>query len=132
MPFLFSRWKKYRDLPFVIARSSSFSPSLRGVPPSFVIARSAVRHDEAIFLLVYFWNSHPIATQLPEIATGHLRGPRNDRGEDVIARKDVSPSIPPSLRGRAQALPKQSLFSRTHGSTTQLLLRVQRLPRATP
>ncbi len=84
---------------FVIARSAEglpSPPSLRGVPkarrsnlfawfphaqllPMFVIARKGVSLDEAISLFPYFWNSHTIAPQLPEIATGHYRGPRNDK-----------------------------------------------------
>ncbi len=48
--------------------------------PSFCHCEECHRHDEAISLIECLWDSHSIAPQLPEIASGHYRAPHNDRG----------------------------------------------------
>ncbi len=71
--------------------------------------------SEAISLLASDWECHTIAPQLPEIATSHYRGSRNDNtwamtSLSVIARKD-------------EVLTKQSLiqyFWNSHPIVTQL------------
>ncbi len=80
---------------FVITRSAPFLLSLRGVPkarrsnlPHPVIARKDASPSEAISLFPYFWNSHPIVNQLPEIASRHYRAPRNDKRAGCRSHRD--------------------------------------------
>ncbi len=142
VPLSFCHCEEYRKTPFPLslrgvpkARRSNLhtTSSLRGRTKSFrsnliawfpharlslmfVIARKDASPDEAISLLVYFWNSHTIVNQLPEIASDAMR-PRNDKHAGVL----LPQRLPRALHALAMTEGEDVIARSAAGTTKQSL-----------